>query len=54
MNHLTTTEPYNLALRHWWLMTQSGKPACPYKACTDERRVYDEQIKRLERMSYGY
>jgi hypothetical protein len=54
MNMLTTTEPYNLALRHWWLIQSGTKPICPYKQGTDERRVYDKQIKRLEGLSNGY
>lgn len=45
---LTTSDPYNLALRHWWLKSQGGTVKCPYEPGTRQRAVYDNQMRRME------
>lgn len=53
MNHTTTSEPHNVATEHWWLMQSGGSPHCPYQPGTEDRAIYDRQIRRMEGLSNG-
>lgn len=54
MNHKTTSEPYNIALRHFWLSSQGARVKCPYKAGTRSHKVYTDQINRMKGLAGGY